>query len=240
MEGNYDDEPTLQLRDMDSRDLPREKLQRLGRTALTDEELIAIFLRTGIHGCNVLELAARLKRAAGSLSALGRMEARQIADCCKGIGMAKAATLAAVFELGHRALKEELEDEDMTIPRIVYDYLGPELHFAPEENLVVLLLNAQRRLIRRCNIGKGTLTRVLAHPRNIYREAVIHNACSIVMVHNHPSGDPAPSKPDLELTAQVAEAGKIIGIPLKDHIILGAEVVGKLPFYSFKDNHRLS
>lgn len=103
-----DEEPTLQMRDFDKDDLPREKLLNRGRGALSDEELIAIFLRTGLHGCNVLELAGRLKRAAGSLSELGRMEARQIMDCCKGIGSAKAATLAAVFELGHRTLKEEI------------------------------------------------------------------------------------------------------------------------------------
>ena len=231
-----DEEPTLQLRDYVKEDLPREKLLNRGRGALSDEELIAIFLRTGLHGCNVLELAGRLKRAAGSLSELGRMEARQIMDCCKGIGAAKAATLAAVFELGHRTMKEEMRTEDMANPRTVYDYLASELRYRPEENMVVLLLNAQRRLIRRCDVGRGTLTRVLAHPRSIFREAIIYNACSIILAHNHPSGNPHPSKMDRELTDQVLKAGVIIGIPLKDHIILGEEGEADLPFFSFRDH----
>lgn len=233
-----DEEPTLQMRDFDKDDLPREKLLNRGRGALSDEELIAIFLRTGLHGCNVLELAGRLKRAAGSLSELGRMEARQIMDCCKGIGSAKAATLAAVFELGHRTLKEEMRKEDMMNPSVIYTYLASDLRYRPEENLVVLLLNAQRRLIRRCDIARGTLTRVLAHPRSIFREAIIHNACSIILAHNHPSGDPHPSKHDMELTDSVRNAGEVMGIPLKDHVILGAEGSGELPYYSFR-NHGL-
>ena len=228
-----DEEPTLQMRDFDKDDLPREKLLNRGRGALSDEELIAIFLRTGLHGCNVLELAGRLKRAAGSLSELGRMEARQIMDCCKGIGSAKAATLAAVFELGHRTLKEEIRKEDMMNPSVIYTYLASDLRYRPEENLVVLLLNAQRRLIRRCDIARGTLTRVLAHPRSIFREAIIHNACSIILANNHPSGDPHPSKMDMELTETVRKSGDIIGIPLKDHVIVGAEGSGALPYYSF-------
>lgn len=231
-----DEEPTLQMRDFDKEDLPREKLLNLGRDALSDEELIAIFLRTGLHGCNVLELAGRLKRAAGSLSELGRMEARQIMNCCKGIGSAKAATLAAVFELGHRTLKEEIRKEDMMNPSVIYTYLASDLRYRPEENLVVLLLNAQRRLIRRCDVARGTLTRVLAHSRNIFREAIIHNACSIILAHNHPSGDPHPSKMDMELTETVRKSGDIIGIPLKDHVIVGAEGSGALPYYSFHDH----
>lgn len=228
-----DDEPTLQMRDFMKEDLPREKLLQYGRGQLSDEELIAIFLRTGLHGCNVLELAGRLKRAAGSLSALGRMEARQIMACCKGIGTAKAATLAAVFELGQRAVKEEIRKQDMTNPKVIYDYLASDLRFRPEENMVVLLLNAQRRLIRRCDVGRGTLTRVLTHPRNIFRDAIVYNACSIILAHNHPSGDPHPSKMDMELTETVRKSGEIIGIPLKDHVIVGAEGSGALPYYSF-------
>lgn len=234
-----EDEPTLQMRDFVKEDLPREKLLQYGRGALTDEELIAIFLRTGLHGCNVLELAGRLKRAAGTLSELGRMEARQIMDCCKGIGSAKAATLAAVFELGQRAIKEEIRTEDMMNPSVIYAYLASDLRYRPEENMVVLLLNAQRHLIRRCDVARGTLTRVLAHPRNIFREAIIYNACSIILAHNHPSGDPHPSKMDMELTDNVRKSGEIIGIPLKDHVILGAEGSGTLPYYSFRSHGQL-
>lgn len=229
-------EPTLQLRDMAPEDLPRERLLRLGRASLSDEELIAIFLRTGLRGCNVLELAAMLKRKAGSLSMLGRMEAQEIVECCKGIGPAKAATLAAVFELGQRAVRESLVRADMRTPKQVYDYLIGDLLYEQDENVIVLLLDCKYKLIRRCNIGRGTLTRVIVHPRSILRPAIVHNAAAFILVHNHPSGDPTPSKMDHELTKSVSEAAQMVGIPMIDHVVLGAEsTMRRRPYYSFKE-----
>lgn len=225
------------LLDLAADERPREKLLQKGRTALSDEELIAIFLRTGIKGCNVLELAARLKKSAGSLTALGRMEAREITRCCKGIGAAKAATLAAVFELGQRAVREEVSRADMSTPEAVYRYLAGELRYERQENFVTLLLDTHRRLIRRCNISKGTANRALVHPRDVFREAILSNASSIVVVHNHPSGDTTPSKQDRELTRALADAGDALLIPLIDHVIIGAEsAAGTLPYYSFRSN----
>ncbi len=227
----------LKLLDMAIDDRPREKLLSKGRSVLSDEELIAIFLRTGLKGCNVLELAARLKRAAGSLTALGRMEAREITQCCKGIGSAKAATLAAVFELGHRAVKEQLTREDMSTPAAVYEYLAGDLRYEQQENFVVLMLDTRRHLIRRCNISKGTLNRTMVHPRDVFREAIICNACSVILAHNHPSGDPSPSKPDRELTRELINAGHAIHIPVLDHIIIGTNRdASTLPYYSFREH----
>lgn len=232
-------EPTLQLRDMNENDLPRERLLREGRAALTDEELIAIFLRTGIHGCNVLEVAGKLKRAAGSLSALGRWDAAEIMESVKGIGPAKAATLAAVFELGQRAVKEQLVQKEIVTAQQVYDLLAGELRYESVENLVVLLLDTHRRLLRRVNLGRGTLTNVMTHPRNIFREAVIHHAAGFIIVHNHPSGRPVPSKADDKLTESVAAAAKIMCIPLVDHVIIGSPSEGQeLPYYSYRDHGR--
>lgn len=233
------DEPTLQLRDMNENDLPRERLLREGRAALTDEELLAIFLRTGIHGCNVLEVAGKLKRAAGSLSALGRWDAAEIMASVKGIGPAKAATLAAVFELGQRAVKEQLVQKEIITAQHVYDLLAGELRFESVENLLVLLLDTHRRLLRRVNLGRGTLTNVMTHPRNIFREAVIHHAAGFIIVHNHPSGRPSPSKADDKLTESVAAAAKIMCIPLVDHVIIGSPSEGQeLPYYSYRDHGR--
>lgn len=230
----------LQLRDMDAKELPRERLLREGRGALTDEELIALFLRTGLHGCHVLELAARVKRAAGSLAALGRMDAREIAASCKGIGMAKAATLAAVFELGHRAVKEELVQREIITAQQVYELMVGELRYESVENLVVLLLDTHRRLIRRVNLGRGTLTNVITHPRDIFREAVMHHAAGFILVHNHPSGRPVPSKADDKLTDSVCAAAKVMCIPLIDHVILGSPTEGQeLPYYSYRDHSRI-
>lgn len=232
-----DETAPLKLLDMAEDERPREKLMQKGRSSLSDEELIAIFLRTGMKGCNVLELAARLKRAAGSLTALGRMEAREITKCCKGIGSAKAATLAAVFELGHRAVKEKLTKEDLSTPGAVYEYLAGDLRYEQQENFVVLLLDTRRHLIRRCTISKGTLNRTMVHPRDVFREAIIGNACSIIIAHNHPSGDVNPSKLDRELTRELVNAGTAIHIPILDHIIIGTSTTtGTLPYFSFRDH----
>jgi len=227
----------LQLRDLPEETLPREKLMSQGRSSLTDEELIAIFLRTGLHGCNVLELAALLKRRAGSLEALVGMEASDISALCKGIGPAKAATLAAVFELGQRAVREQQSRQKMDHPQAIYDYLSAELRFEQQENLMVLLLDVRQRLMRCIRVGKGTMTRVVTHPRDIFRQAIQLNANSIVLVHNHPSGDPAPSRPDRELTQEISQAADILRIRLLDHVIIGAPAEGRhLPYFSFRDN----
>ncbi len=225
------------LLDIAEDDRPREKLLQKGRAALNDEELIAIFLRTGIKGCNVLELASRLKRAAGSLTALGRMEAGEITRCCKGIGAAKAATLAAVFELGHRAVKEQLSKADMSTPEAVYEYLAGDLRYEKQEHFVVLLLDTHRHLVRRCTISKGTLNRTMVHPRDVFRDAIIGNASSIILAHNHPSGDPTPSRPDRELTRELINAGCALHIPVLDHIIIGtASTTNTRPYFSFREH----
>lgn len=229
--------PGQKLLDMAESERPREKLLLKGRSALSDEELIAIFLRTGLKGCNVLQLAARLKHAAGSLTALGRMEASEITRCCKGIGSAKAATLAAVFELGHRATKESLTRQDLSDPGTVYEYLAGDLRYEKQELFVVLMLDTHRHLIRRSNISRGTMNRTTVHPRDVFREAIISNAASVIVAHNHPSGDPTPSKLDRELTRTLIDAGETILIPVLDHIIIGTQnSSGSAPYFSFRQH----
>ncbi len=235
-DGDDSDDAPLQLRDLPEADLPREKLMRKGRSTLTDEELIALFLRTGLKGCNVLELSAKMKRAAGSLAALGAMEAQDIAALCKGVGPAKAATLAAVFELGSRAVKETLSTQDMSHAQHIYDYLAPDLRYEQQENMVVLLLDVRNRLLRRILVGKGTLTRVVVHPRDIFRAAIQYNAKSIVLAHNHPSGDPTPSKADINLTRELVEASDILSIRIVDHVIIGVRSAAhRCPYFSFHE-----
>ncbi len=231
--------PTLQLRDMREDDRPREKLLRLGRSMLTDEELIAIFLRTGLHGCNVLELATLLKRRAGSLAALGGMEAADINKLCKGIGPAKAATLAAVFELGQRAVTESMAARPMADASTIYQYLAGELRYEEQENLLILLLDSHHCLLRRVSLYRGTLTRIIIHPRDVFREAIRHNASSIIVVHNHPSGDPTPSKSDETLTREIVEAGKLLRLPVLDHVIIGSPASNRpKPWFSFREAGR--
>ncbi len=222
---------------MQPQDMPRERLIRCGRTSLSDEELIAIFLRTGIHGRNVLEMAQQIKEEAGSLEQLGRMEAVDIMQQCKGIGPAKAATLAAAFELGMRAVHEEIRPTSITMAEDVYRYFSGGLRFTTQEGMHVLLLDAHNHLIRCVQTGLGTLTRVIAHARDIFRDAVRYSASRIILVHNHPSGDPTPSQMDRELTAEVAKAGEVLRIPLADHIVIGSpRKEGGSPFFSFREH----
>lgn len=232
--------PRLRMTDLPAQDLPREKLARLGRAALTDEELIAIFLRTGVPGCNVLELAGKLKRAAGSLAALGALEAEDIAHLLgegKGIGKAKAATLAAVFELGQRAVKEQVRAQAMDTPERVYEYLSGDLRFETQENMVALLLDSQRKLIRRVHVGLGTLTRVMVHPRDVFGPAVRYKASSLILAHNHPSGEPRPSNADRLLTEELKKAADVLRVRILDHVIIGAPAPGrKKPYFSFAED----
>ncbi len=222
---------------MPEQDLPREKLLRRGRAALSDEELIALFLRTGLKGCNVLELAAIIKKEAGSLARLGRLEAQEIASLCKGIGPAKAATLAAVFELGSRAAKEQTEYQNFSTPRAVYDYLVPELRFENQENFIALLLDVRHNLIRCIHVAKGTNRSVPAHARDIFRDAVRLSAHSVILAHNHPTGNTTPSKADCKLTQRLVQAGSTLGIAVMDHVIIGASSAeNPLPYYSFLEN----
>ncbi len=230
----------LRLKDLAEEERPREKLLQRGRAVLSDEELIAIFLRTGLPGCNVLELAARLKRSAGSLVDLGRMEAAEIMQCCRGIGAAKAATLAAGFELGKRSLEAELQREPMESAAMVYQYLSNDMQHFTQENMVVLLLDIKRRLIRKRYIAKGSASNVIVHPRDVFRDAILANAHAVILAHNHPSGDPRPSKNDEKLTASLLAAADTLHICLMDHVIIGSYGNGRLlPYYSFRENGRI-
>lgn len=213
---------------------PREKLIAHGRKTLSDEELIAIFLRTGLPGCNVLELARQLKRSAGSLTALGRLEASEIAKLERGIGPAKAATLAAVFELGKRAVQEAPENRKISGPRDVYNLMAGELRYEVQEHFYVLSLNVRNEVIHRSSIACGTLTRVTLHPRDVFRDPIRHSAARIVLVHNHPSGNPSPSREDISLTERLVSAGQLLLIPVEDHVIIGTEGEERDPFYSFR------
>ncbi len=224
------------LKSLPEDSLPREKLLKLGRAALSDEELLAIFLRTGIPGCNVLELAARMKRAAGSLAALGSMDVDALVALHKGVGRAKAATLSAVFELGQRAARESIERLCLKTAKDVYNLLVGELRFEQQETLVLLLLDARGLLIRKERVATGTLTRLMVHPRNVFAPVMRHNAARFILVHNHPSGNSTPSKPDDELTRTMKQSADILCLNFQDHVIIGAPTIERSkPYFSYAE-----
>lgn len=222
------------IHDMPDEDRPREKLAAKGPRALTDAELLAIFLRVGIQGMNAVELGAQLLKAHGSLGGLARCSVAELAST-KGIGMAKAAQLSAAFEVGSRLATERLSQRPLDSPELVYDLLGPEMRALRQESLRVVLLDTRHRLIRCVEITLGTLNESLAHPREILRAALIHSASSFILVHNHPSGDPTPSAADREITRRIDRVSRDLGIPLQDHIIIGAPSENGDPYFSFKE-----
>lgn len=224
----------LKIREMPADDRPREKLAARGASALSDAELIAILLRTGVEGANAVEVARQLIAEYGSLGALSRCTVKELAKI-KGIGFAKGAQLAAAFGLGHRLARENFAGRKVEKPEQVYELLGPEMRALHKESLRVVLLDTRYHLVRIEEISSGSLNESIAHPRDVFRPALIYPAYALIVVHNHPSGDPSPSQADHSLTRRLREAADLLQIKLLDHLIIGAPAEGRLPYFSFKE-----
>ena len=208
-----------------------------GADALSDAELLAIFLRTGTPGRSALVVGAEMiKAAGGSLSRMASLTVNEIRKLAKGVGLAKACELAAAFEVGKRLARQTALSEPLGTPEKIYDFMGPLLQSLPRESLRVVLLDTRHRLIHAEEVSLGTLNESLAHPREILRPAVSHGAYAFVLVHNHPSGDPTPSEADRSLTRRIREAAELMQIHLLDHVIIGRERPGAPPYFSFKEH----
>ena len=212
----------LRLKDQPVSERPRERLAEHGPTALSSAELIAILVRTGLHGANAVAIGAQLIRKYGnSLQALARASVDDLRQV-KGIGRDKAVTLIAAFELAQRMAKEMChETEPLDNPEAVVRWLRARNLLKNVETLQVLLLNTRRRLIRVDEITGGTLDTLLVHPREVFRSAIAANAAAVVLAHNHPSGDPTPSEADIKVTRDLIRAGQLLKIDVLDHVILG-------------------
>jgi DNA repair protein RadC len=213
---------SMRLKDQPASERPRERLAAKGPEALSDAELIAILLRTGLKGVNVVEVGRQLlHRYAGSLQALARAS---VDDLCKmkGIGRDKAVTLIAAFTLA-RKMAEELQRESPVLdnPEAVVALLKGQNLIKTVETLQVLLLNTRRRLIRVEEITDGTIDTLLVHPREVFKAAIAANAAAVVLAHNHPSGDPTPSEADIKVTRDLIRAGQLLKIDVLDHVIIG-------------------
>ena len=226
--------PQLKIREMPQDDRPREKLIARGATALTDSELIAILLRTGLPGANAVEVAAKLLERYKSLNGLSRCTIDEIAEI-PGIGPAKALHLVAAFNLGQRLARETLAREKIDTPELVYNLLSAEMRVLHKESLRVILLDTRYRLLQIQEVSLGSVNESIAHPRDVFRPAVISSAYAVIVVHNHPSGDPSPSQSDHSLTRRLAEAAELLQIKLLDHIIIGAPAEGRPPYFSFRE-----
>jgi DNA repair protein RadC len=223
------------MQEIPETDRPREKLAKLGAAALTDAELLAIFLRTGRRGKSALGLASELIESKGSLRGLAKCDAAEIQKAVSGIGPAKASELCAAVELGCRLTLAGESNALLDSADAAYSFFAPIMHKMDREVLKIALLDTKLRLVREESAFTGTLNECVAHPREIFRPAIIHRAYAILIVHNHPSGDPAPSSADRTLTSRLREAADLLQINLIDHVIIGNPDGGRQPFFSFRE-----
>ncbi len=208
---------------------PYEKLERHGAAALSDAELLAIILRTGSKAKSALDLARALilrfddEQNGGGLNFLTDLSLEELRSI-DGIGRVKAIQLQAAAEIGKRAsVVSTAERMLMNSPAKVAAYISADLKGKPREQLVMLILDTKQRLIRRLRVSEGGLASILIQPRDLLREAVRANAAGIILVHNHPSGDPTPSTQDIAATKSILEASRLIGVELQDHIVVAHE-----------------
>ncbi len=225
------------IKDMVASERPQERLERHGAAALSDSEILAMILRSGPRGIDVLSMSGTLLEEAQSLSNLLRWTAEDFQKI-RGIGKVKALQLIAVMDFAKRILKE---DDSAGIvfdqPGIVANHFRTLIAGEEVERFWALCLDRKNRLLRRIEVTKGTASSCLVHPREVFREAIKLSASAIIVAHNHPSGDPAPSRADIQVTRQLRESAKVIGIDLLDHIILGRKASDPqgLGFYSFNE-----
>ena len=224
----------LKIREMPREERPREKLAAHGASALTDPELIAILLRTGVPGANAIEVARKLLKDYGSLGGLSRCTVDELSTI-RGVGFAKAVQLVAAFGLAQRLARETLAKQKIDSPELVNELVGPEMRRLRKESLRVILLDTRYHLIRVEEVSIGSVNESIAHPRDVFRPALVASAYAVIVVHNHPSGDASPSQTDHSLTRRLTEAAELLQIKLLDHIIIGSPAAGNPGYFSFKE-----
>ena len=226
----------LRLKDLAVQDRPQERLDKLGPAALSDTELLAMLLRSGSRGHNVLALAQQLLAAAGSLGTLIRWTPADFRRL-HGIGPVKALQLVAVMEVARRVLAADQDPAPLLDrPELVLRHFAGQIAGLAVEKFWVLCLNRRNRLLKQVAISSGTATSSLVHPREVFREAIREGATAVICAHTHPSGDPAPSSADVQVTRQLREAARALDIELLDHVILGQPAADPrgLGWYSFR------
>lgn len=202
---------------------PREKMQKQGADSLTDAELLALILRTGDHASaqSAIDLGRNIIQTFGDLR---KVAAATLTELCKvkGMGPAKATSILAALGLAGRVNSDRLESlERFTSPLQIFNHFHYRFRDLRREYFTVLLLDGKNRIIREEQISEGSLNQSIVHPREVFNPAVKESAAAVILVHNHPSGDPAPSREDREITRRLKEAGEIMGIRVLDHIIIG-------------------
>lgn len=215
---------TYRIRDLPVEERPRERLARAGPAALSGEELLALLLGSGARGESALVTARRLLAAHGGLAGLASLTGSELA-LEKGVGRARASAIEAAIEVGRRLASRTLAARDLfNEPALVKDYLRRAHGDGTQERTGALYLNARNRLLRDDpEIYRGTLDRAVVEPRELLKRALLSNAAALIVYHNHPSGDPSPSREDREFTRRLASAADLVGLRLLDHVVVGRE-----------------
>ncbi|NLN96797.1 MAG: DNA repair protein RadC [Eubacteriaceae bacterium] len=219
--GNY--QKPMIIREMPEDERPREKLIELGAQSLTKAELIAIIISTGTREKSAIDLGREiLFRFGDNLSDFLDMRIEELCrdKSLKGIGVAKACKIKAALELGKRLGDTKPQDETITTPEAAASCLMDALRYKKTEHFAILILDTKRKLINRELISIGTLDASIAHPREIFSPAIRQHGSAIIVGHNHPSGDPTPSREDIAVTRRLVDAGELLGIPVLDHVIV--------------------
>jgi DNA repair protein RadC len=226
----------MKIKDLPDSSKPRERFLKHGKEALSDAELMALILRTGTTGENVVEMCNRLIKEHG-LENLFDCSLKELQEI-KGIGKAKAIQLLAMSELGKRYSQEKNSITKITQAKDVYDYFKDKLKNEKQENFYVLILNTKNQIIKEEFITRGVLDASIIHPREIFRPAIKNSAAKIILVHNHPSGNPKPSNEDIEITKKLIDSGEMIDIKVVDHVIIGNKENHKKGFWSWVEDER--
>lgn len=226
------------IHDLPSDQKPREKMAALGANALSNEELLAIFLRTGTKGASAIEIGRQLLRKHGGIVPLARLDLKEL---CKehGLGLAKACQLQAAFELGSRAARDGSTSIKINSSESIYHFLAPQLAHLSSEKLFVLTMHGNGKLIRLRELSSGSSNQTVASISEILRPALIDQAPNFAIAHNHPSGETNPSAPDKALTKNLAKAAQTMGLNFIDHVIVGRPTDGTCGYYSFAEEGEL-
>lgn len=221
------------IHDLPKEERPRERLVKFGEQALSAQELLQVILGRGIAGESVAVTSQKLLSQFGSLQKLAEASIEELSSI-KGIGVAKATQIKAVFEIGRRVSIQVLsyKSKELTDPKKVYQLIKSKLKNYHKEHFYIIPINSRNYSI--AEVSVGSLNASIVHPREVFAEAIKNKAVSVIFAHNHPSGNAEPSQDDLATTKRLVEVGKILGIEVEDHIIVTKD--GKVPFFSFKEN----
>jgi DNA repair protein RadC len=224
----------IDIKNVPEAERPRERLLARGVSSLSAVELVTVILGNGMQGASVGELSANVFSKFGDLSSIGKLSVEEMLSI-KGIGLAKACKLVAVFEVARRFSSGSIiKRHELKSTKDVYSFVKPYIISRQKEHFIVVCLDARRRFLGVDNISIGTVNQSLVHPREVFKPAINRNASYVVLVHNHPSGDVNPSLDDINTTERLVDAARMIGIPIIDHVIVSDE-----GYLSLKDNSRI-